>query len=207
MGYWLNITKISIMAAACLSFTACTTVNMTEISSAKPEVSSKTADVNVVQRAASRLYSVFTNRGFVEKTSRNKMRSAARMLLKGLENKPLGADVNYAQSVGSLDIVKSDIIFAKSYVDQTRQAAEIYLAMAPGETSLKKELASLQKALVAASDAKDSFSEALLVHGSNQTQGEFIDYLNGLEALRSVTDDFGVRVRAMAMSVEKPSIG
>lgn len=206
MSQTLKLFKV-IAVSGCLLTSACATVDMTDMTSSQPEAITKTVDVNVVQRAASRLYSVFTNRGFVEKTSRNKMRSAARMLLKGLETKPLSAHVNYAQSVDSLETITSDIVFAQSYVDQTKQAAEIYLAMAPGETSLTKELASLQKALVAANDAKTSFSDALELKESDDTQTEFVAYTSSLKSLSQVTDDFGVRVRAMSMKIENPSIG
>lgn len=206
MGNMLKITKMTAIAG-CLVVSACATVDMTDISTPNAEATAKAVDVNVVQRAASRLYSVFTNRGFVEKTSRNKMRSAARMLLKGLEKKPLSREVNYAGSVESLDVVKSDIVFAQSYVDQTSQAAEIYLAMAPGETSLKKELKSLQQALAAANEAKNSFSEALELKQADETQTEFVTYVASVTALSEVTDAFGVRVRAMSMRTETPSIG
>jgi hypothetical protein len=206
MGLKLNIIKTSAIAG-CLAFSACATVDMTDMSGSQSETVTKAVDVNVVQRAASRLYSVFINRGFVEKTSRNKMRSAARMLLKGLENTPLSREVNYASTVESLDVIKSDIVFAQSYVDQTRQAAEIYLAMAPGETSLKKELSSLQQALAAANEAKNSFSEALEAKQADTTQVEFVTYVESVTALSEVTDAFGVRVRAMSMGAETPSIG
>ncbi len=206
MGYRLNIFK-SVAVAGCLMSSACATVDMTDMASPKVKATTKTVDVNVVQMAATKLYSVFTNRGFVAKTSRNKMRSAARMLLKGLEDKPLSPGENYARSVESLDALQTDILFAKSYVDQTEQAAEIYLAMAPGETSLKKELESLQKALIAANEAKQSFSRALTMQEADETDVNFVAYIASVETLSAVTDAFGVRVRGMSMNIEKPSIG
>lgn len=206
MGKRLHILRV-VAISGCLMSTACATVDMTDVASKSATPASKSIDVNVVQRATSKLYSVFTNRGFVAKTSRKKMHSAARMLLKGLEDKPLSEDVNYVSSVGSIQAVQSDIVLAQTHVDQTRKAAEIYLAMAPGETSLRKELVSLEKALVAASEAKRSFSDALDVYGSAESDNHFVAYETSLNALREVTDTFGVRVRATARAGASSAIG
>ena len=196
-----------VAVSACLLNSACATVDMSNMASTKSLDASNAADVNVVERAAAKLYSVFTNRGFVAKDSRNKMRSAALTLLKGLENKPLNEDVNYAQSVSSLDALETDIELARGYVDQTRQAAEIYLAMAPGETSLRKELASLEKSLIASKEAQDTFAEALSLKNQSTNNSEFLQFSASVDFLRQATDAFGDRVRSDAMELGKDAIG
>jgi hypothetical protein len=182
---------------------ACATVDMTEVAISKPQSVSKSSDVNVVQRAANKLYTAFKNKGFVAETSRSKVRAAALTLLKGLQKSPLSAQDNYASSVGSWDALKSDIILAKGHVEQTRQAAEIYLAMAPGDNSLGNELSSLEKALMAANEAKRSFTAAEDIFNAPEGDALLGDYSESLEGLRRVTDAFGQRVRNDAMNEAK----
>ena len=194
-----HITLRAMAISACLLGSACATVDMSDMASAKSLNVDNTTDVNVVERAAAKLYSVFTNRGFVAKDSRNKMRSAALTLLKGLENKPLNEDVDYAHSVSTLDALEADIDLARGYVDQTRQAAEIYLAMAPGETSLRKELVSLEKSLIASHEAQETFSKALSLKNQPADNAEFLQFSASVDFLRQATDAFGDRVRSDAM--------
>lgn len=193
--------------SACLMSSACATVDMTNMASAKSDKSSATIDVNVVERAAAKLYSVFTNRGFVAKDSRNKMRSAAQTLLKGLENKPLSEDVNYAKSVSTLEALEADMALARGYVDQTRQAAEIYLAMAPGETSLRKELVSLEKSLIASHEAQQTFAEALVLKNQGKDNPEFLQFSASVDFLRQATDAFGDRVRSDTIETDQNIMG
>lgn len=210
MRYFMRKSQITfrvVTISACLLSSACATVDMSDMTSARSLDASNATDVNVVERAAAKLYSVFTNRGFVAKDSRNKMRSAALTLLKGLENKPLNEDVNYAQSISSLDALEADIELARRYVDQTRRAAEIYLAMAPGETSLRKELASLEKSLIASKEAQDTFAEALLLKNQPKNNAEFLQFSASVDFLRQATDAFGDRVRSDAMELGKDAIG
>jgi hypothetical protein len=174
---------------------------------AKSDNMASVTDVNVVERAAEKLYSVFTNRGFVAKDSRNKMRSAALTLLKGLENKPLNDDVNYAKTVVSLDALNADMAMARSYVHQTHQAAEIYLAMAPGGTPLRKELMSLENSLMASTEAQQTFAEALTLKNQTTDNAEYLQFSASVDSLRDVTDAFGDRVRSEAMEQEDGVIG
>ena len=192
--------KCAVLSAASLSMAACATVDVTKVTQSKNNASTQAVNFNVVQKAASKLYAVFTNRGFVAKDSRRNMRSAARMLLKGLEDKPLNTAVKYSETIGSEEALSADIILAAKQVDLTRKAAEVFLAMAPGEASLKKELGSLQKALVASNEAKKSFSEAVEVYGAGTSKAELVTYETSVDSLREITDQFGYRVRSVALA-------
>lgn len=192
--------KCAVLSAASLSMAACATVDVTQVTQSKNNASTQAVNFNVVQKAASKLYAVFTNRGFVAKDSRRNMRSAARMLLKGLEDKPLNTAVKYSETIGSEEALSADIILAAKQVDLTRKAAEVFLAMAPGEASLKKELGSLQKALVASNEAKKSFSEAVEVYGAGTSKAELVTYETSVDSLREITDQFGYRVRSVALA-------
>jgi uncharacterized protein YlxP (DUF503 family) len=189
--------RLTILLTAALSLSACATVDLTEVTAPKSTSAAQVADVNVVQRAASKLYAAFTNRGFVAKDSRKKMRSAARVLLKGLEDKGAASitSAGYADSAVDSVIVLSDIRIAAKHVEQTTKAAEVYLAMAPGEKSLRKELVSLEKALIASREASQVFEDALIKTVGETSAMDFVSYKNSVNELRDVTNAFGDRVR------------
>jgi len=193
--------RLTLILTAALSLSACATVDLTEATAPKTESSAKVADVNVVQRAASKLYAAFTNRGFVAKDSRKKMRSAARVLLKGLEDKNAASiqSAGYADLASDPIVVLSDIRIAASHVEQTTKAAEVYLAMAPGEKSLRKELVSLEKALISSREALQVFEDALIKTSGETTAMDFASYKVSVNELRDVTNAFGDRVRESQM--------
>ena len=149
--------------------------------------------LNVVQRAASALSMVFRDRGFVANTSSKRLQSAASVLLNGLEEKQIiqTADATYVDLQNSEDVVVADIGFARSYVDRTVAAAEIYLEIAPAKRDLRAELTSLEKALLAATEARDVFEASLL----DQSLPELAAFEESVWKLRDITDEFGVRVR------------
>ena len=194
--------RVTLILTVALSLSACATVDLTEVAAPKTVSAAKVADVNVVQRAASKLYSAFTNRGFVAKDSRKKMRSAARVLLKGLEDKGSASitSAGYADSAVDSVIVLSDIRMAATHVKQTTKAAEVYLVMAPGEKSLRKELVSLEKALIASREASQVFEDALIKTVGETSAMDFVSYNNSVNELRDVTNAFGDRVRESQMN-------
>ena len=189
--------RLTLALTACLSMTACATVDLNDVAmQGKPSVT-KAVDINVVQRATAKLYAVFSSRGFVHKDSRKKMRSAARVLLEGLEDKDVtpAASVGYAALATDSAVVLSDIRMASSHVEQTTKAAEIYLAMAPAEKSLRKELVSLEKSLIASREASSIFEEALTKTSGRVSDSEFAAFNVSVNELRDVTNAFGDRVR------------
>lgn len=194
--------RLTLILTAALSLGACATVDLTEATAPKTASAAKLADVNVVQRAASKLYAAFTNRGFVANDSRKKMRMAARVLLKGLEDKDTASveTAGYAALATDRMVVLSDIRMAATHVEQTTKAAEVYLAMAPGEKSLRKELISLEKALIASREASQVFEDALIKTAGETTAMDFTAYEQSVNELRDVTNAFGDRVRESQMS-------
>ena len=194
--------RLTLLLAASLSLSACATVDLNEMASSGATPAAKTADVNVVQRAASKLYTAFTNRGFVPKSSRKKMQSAARVLLKGLEDKEVTSvsAVAYVDMAQSPQVILSDIRMAASHVEQTTKAAEVYLAMAPSEKSLRKELVSLEKALIASREASQVFEDALIKTSGEATAMDYKAYKTSVNELRDVTNAFGDRVREAQMT-------
>ena len=189
--------RLTLITTVALSLSACATVDLTDVTAPKVASSPSVADVNVVQRAASKLYAAFTNRGFVAKDSRKKMRSAAQVLLKGLEDKDTASSASKGYAALATDpmIVSADIRVAASHVEQTTKAAEVYLAMAPSERSLRKELVSLEKALIASREAAQVFEDALIKTAGDTSSMDFRSYKQSVDALRDVTNAFGDRVR------------
>lgn len=194
--------RLTLLLAASLSLSACATVDLNEMASPSATPAAKTADVNVVQRAASKLYTAFANRGFVPKSSRKKMQSAARVLLKGLEDKEVTSvsAVGYVDMAQSPQIILTDIRMAASHVEQTTKAAEVYLAMAPSEKSLRKELVSLEKALIASREASQVFEDALIKTSGEARAMDYKAYKTSVNELRDVTNAFGDRVREAQMT-------
>lgn len=194
--------RLTLILTAALSMSACATVDLTEVTAPKAESTAKVADINVVHRAASKLYAAFTNRGFVAKDSRKKMRSAATVLLKGLEDKNASSveSEGYVHKAADPVAILSDIRIAAGHVEQTTKAAEVFLVMAPGEKSLRKELVSLEKALIASREASQVFEDALIKTSGETTAMEFVSYERSVNELRDVTNAFGDRVRESQMT-------
>jgi hypothetical protein len=184
--------RIGVIAvtAATLLVSGCATVDMTDM--AVPAAKTETvAEKNVVQRAASRLYAAFTSRGFAPKSSRKRMQSAASVLLNGLQERDLrDTDVKYAEQELPASVVKADILYAANHVSQTTKAAEVYFEMVPAKRNLRKELASLEQALLASREAS-----ALFAKTANADAADIAALDAEIAALKSVTDVFGQRVR------------
>lgn len=187
--------RLTIALMTCLSLSACATIDLDEMAAANSSVKSKAIDVNVVQRAAMKLYAAFSSKGFVAKTSQKRMQSAAQILLKGLEEQELTQTIGYASTASDINTVLSDIKTASRHVEQTTKAAEVYLAMAPARKSLRDELSSLEDALLASRAAQSVFEDALINTGGALTSSEFASYNIHVGELKDVTNAFGDRVR------------
>jgi len=188
--------KLSIILLSCLSISACATIDLDEMAAKNQPTKAATLDINVVQRAASKLYAAFSSKGFVAKDSKKRMQSAARILLKGLEEKDVtDQDMSYAANISDPEIILSDIRLASRHVEQTTKAAEVYLAMAPVETSMRPELKSLEKALLASREAEHVFEDALINSGAAVSLIELKNYSASVRELSEITNAFGDRVR------------
>lgn len=186
--------RIAILSTTALLIGGCATVDMTEMAipvSAKAEAP---AEKNIVVRAASKLYAAFRNKGFVPKTSRKKMQSAASILLNGLEDRELTSeDVDYASQDLPRSVVIADITYATQHIRRTTNAAEVYFEMSEGDSKLRKELVSLEEALLSCREASDAFEKVI---GDDSVELRSLN--SEISRLTSVTDQFGQRVRNAA---------
>ena len=183
----LTMTTVAIVA------TGCATVDMTEMAIPSAAKAEAPAEQNIVLRAASKLYAAFRSKGFVANTSRKKMQSAASILLNGLEERELTSDVNYAEQYLPRAVVIEDIAYAREYVRRTADAAEIYFDMSEGKSKLREELDGLEQALLSSREAAASFEDVVGLDSS-----ELRNLNVEVERLKSVTDNFGKRVRQQA---------
>lgn len=197
MSVRLTLTLLTIF---CLP--ACTTVDLADMAkSPTTSVNRPSVQKNVVQRAADRLYAAFTQKGWSESESRNRMQSAARVLLKGLPEQT-ETEGGYVTQVQNLNTVKADIVTASAHVEQTTKAAEVFLAMASDDTALKTELDYLERALLAAREAESTFTAALTKFDAEVS---VVPFTAKIDSLRNVTNIFGDRVRDDAVQPVVPA--
>lgn len=182
----------SVLAAS--TMTGCATVDMTDMATPMAAKTETVSEKNIVQRAAAKLYNAFTNRGFVAKSSGKRVQSAASILVNGLEERELTeADTDYAARALPTSVVEADIRFASAQVRQTTKAAEVFLEMADSDRNMKKELISLEKALMASREASAAFAKSLASDNSG-----VMGLNTEITSLKRVTDRFGERVRLSA---------
>ena len=185
--------RIFVLTAAALAATGCATVDMTEMASPVAVKAEAPAEKNIVLRAADKLYAAFRSKGFVEKTSRKKMQSAASILLNGFEERELTTELSYDARNFPRAVVVADIDYASEHVTRTANAAEVYFELSEGGHALKKELGELEQALLASREASTAF-EASIGPGSSELRGLNLE----VDRLKRVTDEFGRRVRGHA---------
>lgn len=178
------------LIAAAMLATGCATVDVTDIGSPAAAKVEAPAEKNIVLRAASKLYAAFQSKGFVAKTSREKMQSAASILLNGLEERALTSETDYATQNYSRNVVIEDISFAAQHVRQTANAAEIYFELSESRKKLREELGSLESALLSSHEASLSFEQVV-----GTENAEFQIFKSEVDRLKRVTDKFGQRVR------------
>jgi len=194
--------KPAIILTVCLGMSACATVDLTEMASQNSAIKTNAIERNIVQRSARALRSVFASKGWTTKSSKDRIQSTASILLKGLENKnPVTPKSHgYAVRVTDASMVQADIREASQHVEQTTKAAEVYLAMAPGDASLLKELASLEKALLTCRQAEVVFNRAQKNTKSHSPES-LSGFTSSVDALRDVTNAYGDRVRESSTKI------
>jgi len=182
----------TMMSASLIS--GCATVNMSEMATPKTVKSEAEPEKNIVLRAASKLYTMITNKGISAKDTGQRVQSAASILLNGLEERDVTvSDINYVEQGLPLSVIEADIAYTAQHVSQTTKAAEVFLEVSDTDRNMREELKSLETALLAAREASTVFSTA--VNADNES---YIRLQRELTALTRVTDRFGERVRLNA---------
>ena len=185
--------RMLVLTVAATVATGCATVDITEIASPVSAKADVPAEKNIVLRAADKLYAAFRTKGFVAKTSRKKMQSAASVLLNGLEDRDLTSDVQYEARNLPRSVVIQDIAYAAQQVTRTANAAEIYFDLSEGKRKLREELVELEQALLSSREAANAFETVV---GPDSTELRSLNF--EVDRLRVITDSFGKRVRDRA---------
>ena len=180
---------IALTTAAFIA-TGCATVDITDVASPTSAKAEAPEEKNIVLRAANKLYAAFHSKGFVAKTSRKKLQSAASILLNGLEERELTTEANYEAQNLPRDVVVNDVTFATEQIRRTANAAEIYFELSEGDRKLREELAGLEQALLSSREAAASFESVI---GSHNIELRVMN--SEIDRLKNVTDKFGKRVR------------
>lgn len=193
MGIMKTKLQILVFTAAVVLVSGCATVDISEMTSPVAAKAEAPAEKNIVLRAARKLFASFQSKGFIEKTSRKKMQSAASILLNGLEERELTSDVSYKSRNLPRSTVVADIVYASQQVSRTANAAEVYFELSEGKRKLKEELVELEQALIFSREASVEF-ESIVGSSNAELQGLNVE----VERLKLITDNFGRRVRDQA---------
>lgn len=193
---------IGVFACAAL-LGACATVDLNSVGGMPSNQTESAAPVtSVVERAVSRMTTAFADRDLAAAPERSNMAMAADVLMNGLSGD--GADsvvqTSYADRNLPRTTILADIATARHHIDQTTRAATIYLEMAPSDDDLTDELSQLEGALLSSERARIGFDRAINPKTTDSDAGgELADLQHSIDGLRSVTDEFGIRVRLRRM--------
>jgi len=190
-------TRFLLTLSASVLLSACATVDLAEIAKSGEAVSQQSVERNVVERTASKLYATFISKGWSVRDDRNKIEMTANILLNGIHSQDKDSQPKsiYLKSLKSADVIKSDILQASQHIQQTTKAAEVFLAVAPQEGSLRQELGLLEKAVLAGREAENTFILAYSKLGVSAKQADILAFEQSVDALSAVTNEFGTRVR------------
>lgn len=198
--------RLALLIVTLPCVTACTTVDFSSMANAPSSSSSRDSlKKNIVERSVGKLFAVFSKNGWSERDAQNKMEAATSILLKGMsasQGQNQVADASYVETVPSLAVLNKDLKSATYHIDQTTKAAEVFHAMAPQDSNLRRELQSLEKALSVSREAEENFKRAGIRFGADQTQPEWRTFERSVERLLRVTDSFGDSVRAPVQTLE-----
>ena len=174
---------------------ACTTVEITNTAPSTSVVSKPSLDSTLLKRTASRLTSLFHTKGWCPDDGSVAKQSAAQILLEGLKSGDRQSSLaDYDTANATPATLISDIEIANSHVDQTTTLARRVLTEEPSDVTLREELSMLEKALISARQAQDTFSRALRARDMDHV-ATFDSYTDSVDDLRAVTDAFGNKLR------------
>lgn len=190
-------TILTILSGFCLCMmSACTTVDLSQVSFEKTQQPSSVHAQNVVERASKTMVALFESRGWCKTSPKEKTQTAASVLLNGMDMDAQTPSLTMSVSATQLS---KDLGVANDHVKQTTKAAEVFLATAEEIAELGQELSLLEAALLSAREAEHGFEDAMILSTkslSERHQSEFEDLQFSIKQLKTVTDAYGERMRA-----------
>ncbi|HHL43461.1 MAG TPA: hypothetical protein ENJ42_07585 [Hellea balneolensis] len=185
--------QFCISLTATLGISACTTVDLSQVTTQTVQVPVKTASTNVVERAAKQLSKAFAENGWSKTRSKIKAQTAASILLNGMQKHAQASAQNEPVVRKTFSI--SDITKATSYVVRTTKAADVYLNVSDLNVDVAHELSLLETALISAKQAEQNFLSGDQTEISNRPPVVMEAYRSAVENLKSITDHYGARAR------------
>ncbi|MGB0908149.1 MAG: hypothetical protein ACPGVT_11695 [Maricaulaceae bacterium] len=199
-------TSFAILMFSCASLSACATVDIANMASPENVKTANVEQVNSVKRLASKLYTTFHDEGWAYNPKQKRSQSTASVLLNGLQapaNVTVSVETNSSTiDRASLDSLSKDVRRAEHHIFQVTKAAEAYLTLVDEGENLRRELASLEKALLASRQAEQKFTRKF-TSANFETHEDMTEYSESVTALRAVTDVYGERVRSTRTFLDK----
>ncbi|MBL4870449.1 MAG: hypothetical protein JKX72_05800 [Robiginitomaculum sp.] len=178
---------------------ACTTVDLSQVSLEKSRQTKPLAAVqNVVEKASRSMAALFVSKGWCKDSAANPTQTAASVLLNGKVNN-IENDIETVKNMGSRQL-SADINLAKNHIAQTTKAAEIFLTTADEFSELDKELSMLEAALLSAKEAETKFGKIIILTANSKNQEELEELKISIGKLKKVTDAYGDRTRGQIAS-------
>ena len=193
----MKLTKFCVVciSSICIgSLSACTTVDLSQIAIKESQEAVQKSAHNVVEQAALSLTNLFKAKGWCKSHPAEKTRTAANVLLNGVDMDVAKTPVPVAKI--STRQLFSDLNEAKKQVEQTTKAAEVYLVLSEEMAELDAELSHLEAALLAAREAEASFEKSMQAASNLIVRHKFTTLSNSIDELKNVTDAYGERIRS-----------
>jgi len=198
-------TSTAIAALMTVMLSACATVDVANMAGAENfAIVDAIPEDNVVIRASEELTAEFASQAWV-KPQEQSVTKAANMLLKGRSKSAKLVKASYSDQATQASEVRQDIAQATELVDQTFKAADVYLSMADHTAELRDELKALEQALILSRRAEYNFRNALQSVSIGTVDNDMAGLNGSISSLRKVTDIYGARVRAKAVSKTIPA--
>lgn len=192
--------KIVAITGMCVcTMSACTTVDLSQVTFDTKPVTKLAEVENVVERASASMMALFEKKGWCKTDLREKTQTAASVLLNGLDF-VFQKKARSQDSVVNAQKLSDDIYLANSKVELVAQAAHVYLSTRDVSVDLGVELTLLESALVTAREAEIKFGEILALNNSDHNQREYDQFQTSIDDLKIITDIYGVRMRQQIMS-------
>lgn len=198
----MKLTKLCVAYIVIISIgglSACTTVDLSQVSVKQPEEVVEQPTHNVVERAALSLTRMFHDKGWCKSGPAEMTKTATNVLLNGIDtaNKYLnGESTPIPASVVGTRQLSTDLSYANEQVEQTTKAAEVYLVMSEEMAELDTELSQLEAALLSAREAETGFGKSIETSSNYIVRRKYTELSSSIEELKNVTDAYGERIRS-----------
>lgn len=194
----MKLTKLCLASVTTIcvgGLSACTTVDLSQVAVSRPQAVSEKPVQNIVERASRSLTSMFHAKGWCKSDPEQKTKTATNVLLNGMDSDDKNIDFSLSDFAYQSPL-SENLADANFQVEQTTKAAEVYLTMADDMVELDKELSQLEAALLSAREAEAGFRKTVNSTASFTESRKLRILANSVDALKTVTDAYGDRIRS-----------